>query len=333
MEKKEIIKGYKGFGPDLKCLGFQYEVKKEYDTKKAVCCETGFYFCENPLDVLTYYAPSEKNGLTRFCKVEGSGDFDKSENNKIACTHIKIVCEIGFSELIDEGIKFILDKAILDNNSIVKTENCSLATNRIPYSSVENIGTSSAAINLGVYSVAINTGVGSVTANTGSMSVSDNTGCYSTATNTGYSSASRNAGYRSAATNTGDKSIAENLGDRSVAANSGNYSIAINVGGKSVSANTGYLSAAKNIGKDSIAANAGDLSESSVEGEDSVAIVTGINSKAKGKLGCWIVLTERKYYNHRICPIENIKAFKVDGKIIKEDTYYRLVNGEPVETD
>lgn len=333
MEKKEIIKGYKGFGPDLKCMNFQYEVEKEYDTEKAVCCKTGFHFCENPLDVLTYYAPSEKNGLTRFCEVEGSGYFDKSENNKIACTHIKIIHEIGFQELTTAGIKFILDKANSDNNDIVETENCSLASNNRKYSSAENIGTSSAAVNFGVYSAAINTGAGSVAANTGSISASDNTGCYSTATNTGYSSVSRNSGYRSAATNTGDRSVAENLGDRSVAANSGNYSIAINVGGKSVSANTGYLSAAKNTGKDSIAANSGDLSEASVEGEDSVAIVTGINSKAKGKLGCWIVLTERTYHNRRSCAIKNIKAFKVDGKFIKEDTYYKLVDDEPVEMD
>ena len=110
MENKEIIKGYKGFNPDLTCRDFKYEVGKEYDIDKAVSCKTGFHFCENPFDVLNYYAPSSEKGMNRFCEVEGSGEFDKSENDKVACTHIKVNAEIGLQGLITAGIKFILDK-------------------------------------------------------------------------------------------------------------------------------------------------------------------------------------------------------------------------------
>ena len=73
--KKEIIRGYKGFDKDLKCRGFQYEVGKEYSTDKAITCETGFHYCENPMDVLNFYTPCDDTGnLNRFCEVEGSGD-------------------------------------------------------------------------------------------------------------------------------------------------------------------------------------------------------------------------------------------------------------------
>ena len=68
-----------------------------------------------------------------------------------------------------------------------------------------------------------------------------------------------------------------------------------------------------------------------MEGKDSVAIVTGFEGKAKGSLGCWIVLTERGEWNGETYPIKEVKAFKVDGKNIKENTYYRLIDGVATE--
>ena len=59
--------------------------------------------------------------------------------------------------------------------------------------------------------------------------------------------------------------------------------------------------------------------------------MTGRNSKAAGALGDWIVLTEREDWNGDTYPIKEIKAFKVDGEKIKADTFYTLVDGEPVE--
>ena len=110
-----------------------------------------------------------------------------------------------------------------------------------------------------------------------------------------------NTGDYSAATNTGDYSAATNTGDQSAATNTGNYSAATN---------TGYQSAAQ------------------VSGKDSIAIVTGKDSKAKGSIGCWIVLTERGDWNGNTYPIKEVKAVKVDGGLIKPDTYYKLDNGE-----
>ena len=101
--------------------------------------------------------------------------------------------------------------------------------------------------------------------------------------------------------NTGDYSAATNTGDQSAATNTGNYSAATN---------TGYQSAAQ------------------VSGKDSIAIVTGKDSKAKGSIGCWIVLTERGDWNGNTYPIKEVKAVKVDGGLIKPDTYYKLDNGE-----
>lgn len=79
------------------------------------------------------------------------------------------------------------------------------------------------------------------------------------------------------------------------------------------------------------ATNTGYQSAASVEGKDSIAIVTGYDSKAKGAMGCWIVLTERGDWDGNTYPIINVQAFKVDGISIKADTFYKLKNSKPVE--
>ena len=289
MEEKEIIRGYKGFDKNLKCRGFQYEIGKEYSTDKAVACETGFHYCENPMDVLNFYTPCDDTGnLNRFCEVEGSGDFDKSESDKICCTHLKVKAEIGLQGLIKAGVKFILDRVKWKNNKQSNTGDYSVSTNT------------------GYRSVATNTGDYSAATNTGYRSVATNTGNYSAATNTGYYSVSTNTGYRSLATNTGNYSAATNTGDYSVSTNTGNYSVAINTGNRSVA---------------------------SVEGKESIVIVTGKDSKAKGSLGCWIILTERGEWDGDTYPILDVKSFKVDGEIIKADTWYTLIDGKAVEVE
>ena len=114
-----------------------------------------------------------------------------------------------------------------------------------------------------------------------------------------------NTGNKSAATNTGDYSAATNTGDRSAATNTGDYSAATNTGNKSAAI---------------------------VEGKESIALATGIKSKAKGKIGCFIVLTEWKEINNEY-HIVDIKSAKVDGENIKEDTFYMLKDGKFVEVD
>ena len=94
--------------------------------------------------------------------------------------------------------------------------------------------------------------------------------------------------------------------------------------------NTGDRSAATNTGDQSAATNTGDQSAAEVTGKESIAIVTGKDSKAKGSIGCWIVLTERGEWDGNVYPIKEVKAVRVDGEIIKPDTYYKLINGEVI---
>ena len=112
--------------------------------------------------------------------------------------------------------------------------------------------------------------------------------------------------------------------------NTGDQSAATNTGYQSAATNTGYRSAATNTGYQSAATNTGYQSAAEVTGKESIAIVTGKDSKAKGSIGCWIVLTERGEWDGNVYPIKEVKAVRVDGEIIKPDTYYKLINGEVI---
>ena len=84
-----------------------------------------------------------------------------------------------------------------------------------------------------------------------------------------------------------------------------------------------------NTGYQSAATNTGNRSAATVGGAESIAVVTGYGSKAKGAVGCWLVLTERDKKMH----ILGVQAVCVDGETIKADTFYMLKNGAITEVD
>ncbi|MCU6756415.1 Uncharacterised protein [uncultured Eubacterium sp.] len=142
-----------------------------------------------------------------------------------------------------------------------------------------------------------------------------------------------NTGYGSAATNTGDRSAATNTGYGSAATNTGYGSAATNTGDRSAATNTGDGSAATNTGYGSAATNTGDRSAAIVEGKESIAIATGIEGKAKGALGCFIVLAEWCKDGNYEWHIKDVKSAVVDGETIKANTFYMLKDGEFTEVE
>lgn len=85
---------------------------------------------------------------------------------------------------------------------------------------------------------------------------------------------------------------------------------------------------ATNTGYRSAATNTGNASAASVEGQESVAAALGIEGRAKGAKGCWIVLAEwtcdkEKHKWRRV----DVQCFFVDDEKVKADTYYVLRGG------
>ena len=107
-------------------------------------------------------------------------------------------------------------------------------------------------------------------------------------------------------------------GDSSTAGSSGDYSTA---------GSSGYSSTAGSSGDYSTAAATGAYCRAKADGKDSIAVVNGACGKACGALGCYLVLTEYDDDGNMLLA----KMAKVDGAVIKENTWYTLKNGKFVE--
>ena len=189
------MKGFKGFGPGLVCKGKRYAENTVFEEEKAVVCENGMHFCENPFEVLNYYSFVNNNAeINEFAEVEALDETHTNDNSKFCTKKLRIGARIGIAGLVKAFVDFTVSKVDFKN---------------------------------------------------------------------------------------------------------------------APATNTGYMSAAK------------------VEGEESVAIATGYESKVSGKIGCWLVATERDNEGH----ILSVRAVVVDGEQIKEDVWYKLVDGEFVEAD
>ena len=154
----------------------------------------------------------------------------------------------------------------------------------------------------------------------------------SVSSNTRNNSVSSNTGNKSVVSNTGDYSVASNTGDNSVASNTGDRSVASNTGYKSVASNTGYCSVSSNTGDNSIASNTGHYSVAKNLGIKGISSNLGVKGKSAGKKGTWLVLAEWILNDDEMkYEVKEIKTVVVDGKKIKEDTYYALEDGKFVE--
>ena len=118
-------------------------------------------------------------------------------------------------------------------------------------------------------------------------------------------------GRYSTAGSSGYSSTAGSSGDYSTAGSSGNYSTAGSSGDYSTAAATGAYCGAK------------------ADGKDNVAVANGAHSKARGVLGCYLVLTEYDNDGNMLWA----KMAKVDGTHIKENVWYTLKNGEFAEAE
>ena len=104
----------------------------------------------------------------------------------------------------------------------------------------------------------------------------------------------------------------------STAGSSGNSSTAGSSGDYSTAGSSGYYSTA---------AATGAFCSAKADGKDNIAVANGVRSKARGALGCYLVLTEYDNDGNMLWA----KMAKVDGTHIKENVWYTLKNGEFAE--
>nr|DAG23155.1 MAG TPA: hypothetical protein [Caudoviricetes sp.] len=121
----------------------------------------------------------------------------------------------------------------------------------------------------------------------------------------------------------GDYAKIGSSGDSAQIGSSGDYA---KIGSSGYSAKIGSSGDSAQIG------SSGDYAKIDSAGEDSVICCAGDNSAVRAKKGSWITLSEWRYSEEkkRIVPI-CVKTEYVDGEKIKEDTWYKLDNGNFVE--
>ena len=367
---EKMIKGYKGFDKGLVCRNKQYAENTTFKEDSATLCENGMHFCEHPFDVLNYYPcyNNKKKEFSEYAEVLASEEATAKGENKTVTKELKIGARISFDKLIKFGVDFNLskvkynkdNKATGNYSGASTTGNYSGASATGNYSGASATGYSSGASTTGYgsgasatgnYSGASTTGYGSGASTTGDCSGASTTGNYSGASTTGYSSGASTTGNYSGASATGSYSGASTTGyssgasatgDCSGASTTGNYSGASATGDCSGASTTGNYSGASATGYGSGASATGYSSGAMAVGtkvqakctNNSVAMAVGEGSMAKGGIGCYIVMTECLWDEEKeIYKIIDCKCFKVDGEIIKADTFYKLVNGEPVEVE
>ena len=293
-EAGQKITAYKGFDKNFQCMGFQYEVGKEYKSGKTVkVCRSGFHACTNPLEVWDYYPVYN----SRFAEVELGGVIDKERgNSKICSSEIKIKKELTLSDYIGLCVAWM--------NNLTK------------------VGDNSAQIGSSGYYAKI--GSSGFSAQIGSS------GYYAQIGSSGYSAKIGSSGDSAQICSSGDYAQIGSSGDSAQICSSGYYAQIGSSGYYAQIGSSGYYAQIGSSGNYAKICSSGNYAKICSSGDYSVIMCAGGKSKAKAKKGSWITLSEWKIDGEYV-PV-CVKTEQVDGERIKEDTWYELKDGVFVET-
>ena len=301
------IKGYKAFNRGMICKGKQYEENTTYKEYGNKICEAGvMHFCENPFDVLNYYPLVDENGdISDFADVEAIGDIYK-EKDKTATNKLHIGAKLGLKGFIKACVDFTIEKTRIESVKDNETDSGGDSA---------QIGSSgdSAQIGSSGYSAQIGS-----------------SGDYAKIGSSGYHAKIGSSGYHAKIGSSGDYAKIGSSGDSAQIGSSGDYA---QIGSSGDYAKIGSSGDYAKIG------SSGDSAKITSEGKNSVAMAVGCNSIAKAKIGSWITLAEwirtdkaNDSGNYIWIP-KCVKTEYVDGERIKEDIFYKLVDGEFKEVE
>src|SRR5437899_112040 len=113
MAKKESITAYKGFDKDWSCQGFKYAVGETYTHDGEVkLCASGFHACESPLDIWSYYPPTDGNHAAQ---VElGEPSKEKGDDTKRVGRTITLKAALSIPALIAAQVEWTFNEAKKD---------------------------------------------------------------------------------------------------------------------------------------------------------------------------------------------------------------------------
>jgi hypothetical protein len=308
MEVKHMgIKGYKAFGKELICnpdgIAKQYKehttFEEDGDVDLGPCRKGVMHFCEDPFDVLSAYPLVNSDGeITEFAEVEAVGDVrnykDQSITNKL---HIGAKLNLkGFVKAcVDftiEKTKFEIDK---DSDSDISSGDYAQIGSSGDYAQIGSSGYSAQIGSSGDYAQIGSSGDYAKIGSSGDYAQIGSSGYYAQICSSGYSAKICSSGYSAKI------------------------------------CSSGYYAKIGSSGDYAQIGSSGDYAKITSEGKKSVVMAAGFDSMAKAKIGSWITLAEWVRVNDDDKTIWKPKCVKteyVDGEKIKEDTFYKLIDGE-----
>ena len=290
------MKGYKAFNKGLICKGKQYKENETFEEERAVPCHRGMHFCKNPFDVLNFYDLVDENGeFSDFARVEAPDDAEVKtyDNIKYCTTKLKVGAKFSFAGFVKTCVDFVIEKT--------QTEKPDSG-----YSA--KIGSSGYSAQIG---------------SSGDSAQIGSSGDYAQIGSSGDSAQIGSSGNYAQIGSSGNSAKIGSSGDSAQIGSSGDYA---QIGSSGYSAQIGSSGNYAQIG------SSGNSAKIKSTGYDSIICCAGDDSCVSAKKGSWITLAEWKYSyeKDRYVP-KCVKTEYVDGERIKEDTMYKLIDGEFTE--
>ena len=310
------VKGYKAFNKGMICRGKQYKENATYEENGNEICEAGvMHFCENPFDVLNYYPLVDENGgISDFADVEAIGDIYKRED-KIATNKLHIGAKLGLKGFIKACVDFTIEKVRVESGKDNETDSSGDSA---------KIGSSGYSAKIG------SSGDSAQIGSSGDFAQIGSSGDFAKIGSSGDSAKIGSSGYSAKIGSSGDSAKIGSSGDFAQIGSSGDFA---QIGSSGDFAKIGSSGYSAKIG------SSGYSAKITSEGKDSVVMAAGYNSIARAKIGSWITLAEwvktdsTDEKGNCIWKPKCVKTEYVDGKYIKEDTFYKLVDGEFKEVE
>ena len=319
------IKGYKAFGKELICnpdgIAKQYKehttFEEDGDVDLGPCRKGVMHFCEDPFDVLSAYPLVNSDGeITEFAEVEAVGDVRNYKDQSIT-NKLHIGAKLNLKGFVKACVDFTIEKTKFEIDKDSDSDISSGYSAKIGSSGdYAKIGSS------GDYAKICSSGYSAQIGSSGDYAKIGSSGYYAKICSSGYSAQIGSSGYSAQIGSSGDYAKIGSSGYFAQIGSSGYYA---QIG------SSGYSAQICSSGDSAKIGSSGDYAKITSEGKKSVVMAAGFDSMAKAKIGSWITLAEWVRVNDDDKTIWKPKCVKteyVDGEKIKEDTFYKLIDGE-----
>ena len=346
------IKGYKAFNRGMICKGKQYEENTTYEENGNEICEAGvIHFCENPFDVLNHYPLIDENGdISDFAQVEAIGDIYKRED-KSATNKLHIGAKLGLKGFIKACVDFTIEKTRIEpakDNETDSGGNYAQIGSSGDYAQIGSSGNYAQIGSSGNYAKIGSSGGCAQIGSSGDSAQIGSSGNYAKIGSSGNSAQIGSSGDYAQIGSSGDYAKIGSSGNSAQIGSSGNYAKIGSSGGCAQIGSSGdyaKIGSSGNYAKIGSSGDcaqigsSGDYAKITSEGNNSVVMAASYNSIVKAKIGSWITLAEwirtdkaNDSGNYIWIP-KCVKTEYVDGERIKEDIFYKLVDGEFKEVE